>query len=147
MTEAPLKALYRAINNQATAQAELWGTQVSMVIQPSWARPYLMMYYISGGEANAMRQSDAEFLMGIKGIADDMDTSMAMAARVSTLFNDKGTQDVTTGALNGGTDWEITTSTQERVIHMIEMFSNSQPIYHDGHTVRFVMQLSQYECE
>lgn len=135
----PYLALQRAVFNRLTTTPEIWGRQVSEVIQPSWQRPYVQMYAIAGGESNFLVAQDADFEMGVKIVSDDMEQALIGAARLSELLNDQGVQDRPTTPLSGGADWIITTSTQGRMIHMPEFFEKSVPIYHDGWVFSFVL--------
>ena len=139
MTEHPLQALMKAVWNRLAAGSYIWNTRVSETPQPTWDKPYCQVYYISGTESNFLREQDAEFELGIKVIASDQAQSMAGAAQVIEALNDQGVQDLPTSALDGGTDWEISTSTQTRIIHMVEPFQNAVNIYHDGGVFSFVM--------
>jgi len=141
-----LQALLTAVFNRASESDNVWGTRASEVVQPDWTRPYLLIYLISGGEDNDLRTPDATFELGLKVIADEQALSMAGAAQLAQLFNDQGVQDVLTGALDGGDDWQITTSTQQRRLHQVEFFNQAQPIYHDGHVFQFVMQATTSVC-
>ena len=139
MTDHPYLALGKACFNRLTATPEIWGNQVGEVIHPSWVKPYLQMYYISGGERNQYKTQDAEFQLGFKVVAEDMEQALIGAARISALLNDQGVQDRPDVALAGGDDWEICTATQGRMIHLVEAFSDAQNFYHEGHVFSFVL--------
>lgn len=132
MTEHPYIAMNRAIRNRLTDTPEIWGQQVGEVPNAAWVKPYVQVYYISGGDSNFQVIQDAEYELGIKVVALDMAQSLAGAARLTALLDDQGVQDRPTAALNAGSDWEITTTMQGRAIHIVELFANSVPIYHDG---------------
>lgn len=139
MTEHPYIALCRACFNRLTSTEEMWGQQVGEDPLAGWTHPYVQMYQISGMEPNRVQEQDAEYEMGFKVVADDMEQALNGAARLSALLNDQGEQDLPTAALYGGSDWDICTSTQGRAIHLIEKFANAQNIYHEGHVFTFVM--------
>lgn len=139
MTEHPYQALMKAVFNRLASPSYIWGTKVSEVIQPNWDKPYCQVYFVSGEEPNNLRAQDATFELGVKCIAEDQAQSMVGAAQIIEALNDQGVQDLPTTALSGGSDWQIATSTQGRMIHMIEMFSGAQPIYHDGAIYEFVL--------
>lgn len=139
--EHPYLVACRAIFNRLTDTAEMWGRQVGEVPRSEWIenRPYVQLYYISGGESNFLVAQDADYEIGIKVVADDQEQSLIASARLSALLNDQGVQDRPTAALDGGNDWEITTCTQGRMIHIVEMFSKSVPIYHEGWVFSLVL--------
>jgi len=141
MADTALAALIDAIGQAATAGVEPWGQRVYSDFATSGADyPYLVYFWLAGGEENAVRAQDAFIRMGLKAVAEDQATAFACAVRLSALFNDRGTQDVTSGALNGGADWQITTSTQGLIIHIVEYVVGASPLYHEGHQFAFRMQ-------
>jgi hypothetical protein len=139
MTEHSYLALGRACFNRLTAAQEMWGNQVGEVPHPAWTKPYVQLYYISGGERNQYKTQDAEYQLGIKVVGEDMEQALMGAARISELLNDQGVQDRPDEALDGGDDWEICTATQGRMIHLVERFSDVQNFYHEGHVFSFVL--------
>lgn len=105
------------------------------------ARPYYLVYFLGGGERNQRPVSDANLLFGVKCVADTLYGAMQGAALLSAALNDKGTQDVRTGALNAGPDWEITTSTQELDISLVESTAQgAEQLYHAGFQLRLIME-------
>lgn len=143
-SETALAALYRAVKSRLSEGGELWDTRVHAdVIPAKVVRPYVIFFVSGGSESNDLVEADASYQLTIKGVADTMQASLQMAARLSALLNDQGTQDRPTTALDAGDEWEITTSTQGRTVHLVEQFSNAQPIYHDGHVFDFVMGLQE----
>jgi hypothetical protein len=139
MTEHPYIAMCRAIKNRLTDTAELWGQQVGEVPLTAWVKPYVQFYFISGMDTNFQVIQDATYEMGIKVVSLDMEQSLIGAARLTALLDDQGVQDRPTTPLYGGTDWEIATVTQGRVIHIVETFAKSVPIFHDGWVFTFVL--------
>lgn len=101
-------------------------------------RPYIVFFFASGGEDNQRQSQDASFVFGVKCVAEDRDTSMQGAAWISEQLNDAGSQD--DQAFPCGDGWTITTCTQDRAIHLVEMFAGASDIYHDGNQYQIVME-------
>jgi len=141
VAEEPLAAAYRAIRQTAVASAEIWGQKAFADYGPSGAvMPYLVYFWLGGGERHLRTRPDAEFLIAIKGVSRTQEEAFRMAARIEALFNDRGVQDVASGYLSGGVDWQISTSTKGLHIHLVEYVSGATPIYHEGHQYRFLLQ-------
>jgi len=138
MAEDPLAAAYRAIRARAVATPEAWGQRAYGDFGASGATlPILVYFWMGGGEINWRRQPDAEFVIGIKGVATTQAQAFAMAARIEALFNDQGIQDINSTPLDGGADWDIVTTTKEGQIHLVEQVSGATPLFHEGHRYRF----------
>jgi hypothetical protein len=132
-TEIALYAVYRAIRTRLTAGAETWGTRAYPDQAPAGAaRPYTVFSFAGGGELNAIRAEDSALLIDILCVAESMAQAMSGAARIAALFNDQGSQDRPITPLSGGTEWTISTVTQEQAIHLIENVEGAQQIYIDG---------------
>lgn len=140
MSESAQQAVMRAIINRLATGGEAWGVRVWPDRAPANpVRPYILYFVNSGGERNQVREVDALFSVTIKCVGDTMVQSIAGASRLGELLNDQGTQDVGLNPLDAGPDWEITTVTQGRLVHLVEDFNNVEPVYHDGHVFDFGM--------
>lgn len=141
-SETALAALYRAVKSRLSEGGELWDTRAYADIIPAKVvRPYVIFFVSGGGESNDLVDADASYQLTVKGVSDNLQTSLQIAARLAGLVNNQGTQDRPDTALDAGDEWEITTSTQGRTVHLVESFANAQPIYHDGHVFDFTMGL------
>lgn len=141
MADSALQALTRAIRQQAVESAELWGQNVFSDFAPSGVSPpYLICFWMAGGEANWRVTQDADFVMGIKVVSKTQAEAFVGAQRISELFNDQGAQDRGANTLNGGANWKITTATQGQIIHLVEQVSGATPLYHEGHRFAFHLE-------
>lgn len=138
MTRSALASLYAAVR-RALLNDEEWANRVFPDVVPAEiARPYAVLFWVAGGEDNQTKRQDARITLTVKCVADNMGASMRGAGRISELFNDQGSQDG--GNIAGDGNWLITTITQGRIVHLVEMFEGAQPIYHDGHQFEFDME-------
>lgn len=136
-----LEAAYKAIRARLASQSELWGAAVFSDVIPATAEfPVVQFFWSGGGEANGLKKQDADLVITVKCVAESMSDSMTGAARISALLNDKGENDDASDHLNGGSAWRILTCTQEEHVHLVDMWAGAQPIYHDGHRFRLVME-------
>ena len=141
MAYIAFQALMRAIRQQAVETSELWGQNAFPDFAPSGiALPYLIAFWMAGGEANWRVTQDADFVIGIKVVSKSQAEAFIGAQRISELFNDQGTQDRGTNTLSGGANWKITTATQGQVIHLVEQVSGATPLYHEGHRFAFHLE-------
>jgi hypothetical protein len=139
--EHALAALYRAVFQRLTGPGERWGNRVFPdMASAKAAYPYVVFFWQGGGERNAVKEQDADLVLVVKCISDGLAEAFDCAARISELLNDSGEQDDSADYLNGGTDWNILTSTQEETFHLPEMFEGVAPIYHEGARYRFIME-------
>ena len=119
---------------------EIWSNRVYRAqAQTKAIRPYVIYVFSSGLKRQNTPNSDAEFLITIKCVADDAATSEAGAARIAELFDDLGQNRSTT--LDCGTDWTLIHSQLTRYISLIENVDNgATQIYHDGAIFRFLLE-------
>lgn len=139
--EAALQALYRTIYARLTRPGEVWGSKVYADLAPaSVERPYVVYFWAGGGEANTRRHPDAELLLTVKIISERQVEAFQGGARLSALLNDAGVYD-TDDPLDGGPDWIICTTSQERAVHLVELIDGAR-VYHEGFQLRVIMEAS-----
>lgn len=138
MTDTAQAALYAALKTRLRSDSEPWGQKAFADLAKAEAtKPYVVYALGGGGELNDVVREDGEFVVLVKCVAETQLAAFAGAARIKTLLNDADRSKA--GALDGGTDWYILTSTQERVIHAVETESGRQ-YYHSGAYYRFRME-------
>lgn len=150
MAETALQAAYGALYIKLRS-ATIAGLKVYPDIADDEATyPYLVYFWAGGGESNRLRKHDANLVIGVKCVSNDLHQAFTGASEIVTLLNNQGIQDIVpaTGAyvsnpLNGGSNWKIKTSTQEEAFHFTELIDNtSETVYHDGAYYRFNMEAS-----
>lgn len=145
MAEVALWALYQGLYSTLNGANSLWADRVFPDVAPTWAeveQGYLLFFWTGGGEGNVVVEQDAHLMLTIKAVSDQLEDAMKMAAAVSALLNDKGTQETTTPAVSATPDWEVTAITQGRAVHMVERFSESVMLYHEGASFEFILGLA-----
>lgn len=143
MTETAMAALFRAVHRQLTVAGEPWGAAVYPNLAPAGAAyPYVLYNFNGGGERNSISARDAEIVLVVKAVSDQLSEAFAAAARIDTLLNDMGTQDTASGYLYPGSDseWSVLTATTEDAVSYQEMMANASPLYHAGARYRFIME-------
>jgi hypothetical protein len=138
--ESAYLALSRAIRSRAIENTSIWNTRVYRAQAPAKsARPYLVYLFSSGLKPQRTKATDAEFIVTLKSVANDVATSEAGAARIAELFDDLGQhQDAT---LDCGADWTLIHSQLQRYISLVENVDGSATqLYHDGAMFRFVLE-------
>lgn len=140
MTQSANYALSRAIRARAIATSEIWATRVFRAQAPAKStRPYAIYVFSSGLKPQNTPNSDAEFLITIKCVANDAATSEAGSARITELFDNLGQNRDET--LDCGPNWTLVHSQQTRFISMVENVDNgATQIYHDGAVFRFLLE-------
>jgi len=110
-------------------------------VDPRNKPPYYHYFWTGGGEVNNLNDShQAEHVFIVKAVTTSMDAAFVAEANLVTWFDDMGTQDVTTGYLDAGTDWTITATMQEGAIHqVVQRAANTTQEYHDGFYLRILM--------
>jgi len=146
MAEIALQALYKAVDARLEAAGANFGNRVTVSVAPSnksgqWPYPYVIQFWQSGGEDNSLTTQDARFIIGVKCVGDFADAFRGAAA-ISAALNDKGVQDDPDDFLNGGTDWDILTCTENDAIFIVEQLSDSEIVYHVGASYDVVMVVS-----
>ena len=137
MAESALSAAYEMLHQQLSG--DVWGDRAYPDVVPAGVvRPYVVWFWVSGGEDNNRQIQDASFVFTVKCVANTMAESLAGAQRISELLNDHGTQD-DSALPDVSPDWEITTVTQDRAVHLVE-YQDGEPIYHDGNQYLIVME-------
>jgi hypothetical protein len=140
-----LPAAYKCIST-ALDGAGSWGSRVYADRVPAVdshsgvERPYVVIQWSGGGEELAQQDVEhARLVMTVKCVADDMAASLVGAGQISAALREQGAQEGNTlGVFDG---WTVTTITQDRVVHLVEAWAGSQPIYHDGH--QFILQMER----
>lgn len=150
--DALYSAIYSRLKNGGNAGAKVYpdiaDDDAIPEGQDTWV--YWIYFWAGGGEENQRRKGDANHVVGVKCVSNDLSVAFAGAQQISMLLNNQGVQDVVaaTGAyvsnpLNGGTDWVIATSTQEESFHNTEVETETdETVYHDGAYYRFIMEES-----
>jgi hypothetical protein len=137
MARSDLQETYIAIQQWLTdTSPELWTAVYPDFAHTDAVLPYVVMFWMGGGDANRIRQADPGLVLGVKGVAGDMDTSMRMAARLRALLDNVEDR---LGGVYVGENWTIINSMAEQVIHMVEPVDGGF-IYHDGNKYRFELQ-------
>jgi len=132
-------ALFRALMARALEHGAPWGQRAALdVATLGTAMPYVVISLQGGGELNAIRARDAEFVVLIKALDTTLSGALACLTVIESRFNDAGLYDRTL-PLNAGTAWTVLTTTQERAIHLTELV-DGRPIYHEGAHFRVRMQ-------
>ena len=142
MSEHALAALYRAIVARLKAGGA-WGNRVYPTAAKAGTEyPFVVYFLHGGGERNAIRGRDAEIVVVVKVVSDNMGEALQCAYDIDALLNDAGLQDDATDHLEpgGGSEWKILTVTGEEHIQYTEMFANATPVYHAGGRYRIVME-------
>jgi hypothetical protein len=139
--EAARAALYRAVHARLTSagSANWTGVYADMApAKPAAERPYVLFFLASGGERNTHVEPDAEIVLTVKIVADSQMTAFAALGQLSGLLNDAGAYDRTETPLDGGADWLIRTTTQERDVHQVYLV-DGQRVYEEGFQLRVMM--------
>lgn len=134
-----LDSLYQMIYTEMNG-ASVWGARVFPDMAPAdTARPYAIFFYSGGGE-NLVTPSaqNARLVVTVKTVADTMSEAFTGAAAIETLLRNQGLHESAGIAAVGG--WQVLTSTQDRVVHLVEMYQGAAPIYHEGHQYVFEME-------
>lgn len=140
MADTALGALFRAVSARAGEHGAPWGKRVFLDLAPlGTAMPFLVFQVQGGGEINQRRARDAEFVLLVKALDKTLPGAMACAAEVESRFNDAGRYDRVT-PLDGGAEWAVLTTTQERSVHMMELV-DGEPVYHEGAQFRVRMEV------
>ena len=154
MADSAIQACYAAVYNKLKNGGNAGGRVFpdmgdDSAVDPNldtWA--YWVYNWSGGGESNQRRKGDANLVLAVKCVSNDLDAAFTGAAQISALLNNQGVQDIVpaTGAyvtspLSGGANWVIKTSTQEDVFHLTEVIEETgETVYHDGAYYRFIME-------
>lgn len=136
MSQSDLQAVYTATRARLIAGTETWGTRVYPdIADESATYPYVVMFWLGGGEANIGMRPDASLVVGMKCVSKSLSQAMEGAARIAELLNDaeRGV------GLNGGADWHVASVTREGAIHMVEVADGGR-VYHEGNRYRFNLE-------
>lgn len=141
MSETAIAAAYRAVVDALRAKAGVWGERVYSDTVPHGAEyPYVWVFWSGGGELNWLQRRDAEVVLTVECIADDLSTALAGAQQIAETLNDKGTQDHESTSISGGTYWEIMSITEEDAVHLYTPHAGAMPIYQCGARYRLIME-------
>jgi len=138
--ELALWAAQKAFFARLAGADDLWSGVYQDIASEGASYPYLVIFWQGGGERNAIKAQDAEFVIIVKAVANSLSTASAAMARASELLNDKGEQESPDDYVNGGDDWIILSITQEETFYMPEEFAGSRTIYHVGARFRAIME-------
>lgn len=126
----PVDAAFVAIRKRLTTGSELWGTRVAQGFAESGvAYPYVVMFPLSGGEANRVRARDAELSMAVKVVSDTYAHVSAGAERLNDLLNDRGLHDGAGEVTVTG--WLVLSITEGQAIYLKELV-DGRAVYHMG---------------
>lgn len=135
-----LEALYRALRAHLTNTGDVWGSRVySDQAARETERPFLLFFWMGGGDLNGIISSDPAHAIGIKVVANTLPEAMTGAGRIAELLNDRERGQSGLRALDGGAGWHILTASKEAAIHIVETVDGRQ-IYHEGNRYRFLME-------
>lgn len=143
MAESYQAALARASKQRLTASPEPWGQQVFNGMRPIPSEgkpisyPYVVCTFVGGGNQPLYYTPWVRVLWQIRATAKSREAAYACQARIDALFTDADNSRAL--ALDGGTDWEISTCTQLDGLDVAEPY-DSNFLYHAGYTFRVVMQ-------
>jgi hypothetical protein len=142
LSEHHAAALARAVKTRLTATSEIWEGRVYQAA-PLAAEdkkiifPYVVSSHVGGGKIPKEKNDWVSLLWQIRVIAKDLGQAYDAAARISALFQNA---DVThNNALDGGSDWEISTVAEVDDVHVPEQVDSGM-LYHVGSVFRVVMQ-------
>ena len=137
--ENALDYLLKTVRQRLADSGEIWGQRVAANVPSAmWDMPYVVITYSGGGELDIVVGEDSEIVLNIKCVAASLGQSLDGAARIATLLNAEGTQDANSAdPLDAGSEWEITTVSQEHVITLTEPFGETEHIHHNGSRFRF----------
>lgn len=139
MAEPALAALFRAVNLRCINHGG-WNDRVYNQRAPAGViRPYMIFQWQGGGENNRHVIQDADIVLLVKAVANDLAASLMLAGQLSELLNDAGYFDDASDYLDGGPAWWIKTTTQEGIVHLDELV-DGEPVYHDGFFLRVQME-------
>ena len=143
MTDTALAAAYRAIRARLAGSGLSWAGRVyGDVIPASVELPVVTYFWQGGGEANFRRNQDAELVIIVKAVSYTQAEAFSMAAEIAALLNDKGHTDDADDHLTASGGWTILTCTQELAVHLVDMWAGAQPVFHEGHQYRLVMEVT-----
>lgn len=137
-TEIALAALMKALVAKLTA-ANVGGVYWD-IAPPGTAYPYVVVSSVSGGNDRGVGTSQ-RFLMQVKVLSDSRAESLAGLATVKNTLNDQGEQETTSGFLNAGSEWTVTTISDVGDISLTEMVEDVQPVFHNGVEYEIIMGL------
>lgn len=134
-------ALFSVVSQQLRGDA-LWGERVYHDAAPRGvAYPYVVFFVAGGGELNLHRTPDAEIVVSVKAVADNLAVAFECAARIQDLLNDRGASDIRAGLPDAPGGWLIISSTQGLDISLVDYVDQSDKrIYHEGAQYEFFMQ-------
>lgn len=131
------EAVYTALTNHLKNRS-VWGDRVFADSAPARiVRPYVVFFVASGGDAHQTQKQDARMVLTVKCVADKLNESLQGADALTSALSDTGSQDDRPILCEG---WNITTITQDRIVHLKEMWEGATPIYHDGYQFIVTME-------
>lgn len=139
MAETAHAALFRAVNlrclNRGGWQARIHNRRAPAGQQ----RPYLIFQWQGGGESNRHTVQDANIVLLVKAVANELAEALMLSGQLSELLNDAGYFDDANDFMDGGADWWIKTTSQEGIVEIDELV-DGEPVYHEGFFLRVQME-------
>lgn len=134
--QSDLQAAYAALYTLLADGSEAWGTRAYPDIAPAGtAYPYLVYYWLGGGETNRFLRAESSLVLGVKCVSNTLSEAMAGAARIEALLNDAERK----SGLSGGEDWLIANVSREGLIHFVETPDGAR-VHHEGARYRFALE-------
>ena len=141
MAEPALETAYKALANRLRTPGELWGTNARVsAVKSGTSYPYVLYFWAGGGEVQINGFRHANLRIAVLCISDKMSDAATGAGRISDLIREKGKQTSPADYLNGSSDWDILTITEEELIYVAEGTPDTITAYRWGAYYRFVMQ-------
>lgn len=136
-----LEALYTAVYTTLRG-VPVWGDRVSPDYIPADVPLPAAVFFASSGGSVQRRQDRqaAQFTLTVKCISDNLRDSLDGAAAIAGALKDAGAQDKPGVRMVQPAGWIITTVTQRRAVHVVELYQGAEPVYHDGHEYVFVIE-------
>lgn len=135
-----LHALYQAVFTRLAVDhpTEDWGDRVYPDLAPSGSeKPYVIYWWLGGGELNQSVVRDAEIVLGVKVVALELVQAFTLAGRLGELLNDADRS--SSKALDAGAEWVVQHTMQEGAVHLVEQVDGTW-VYHEGFRLRCRME-------
>lgn len=121
---------------------DLWSDRIYLdVAPPDAVMPYVFMTITAGGTRNIRTRPDAEFSVQVRCVDVNISTALSCKQALNELLDDKGEQDNTVDFVNAGATWQITTITQDAILHITEQRPDNSQRTHAGDIYNIVMEL------
>lgn len=119
-----------------------WGNRVTPDYVPSGeSQPYAMCFWAGGGEIPSVFDGEVEeLLITVKCVAGSLGGALNGAKQIKEALRHKGSQQVASGNISGGDDWDIVTVFKERKVHIFDPYQDVKPVWHSGNQYRVRME-------